>query len=182
MLFGFRSSLLEEKEVQCPQCCLLMKVEIPICPHCGHGVTEEELAELTSSLNKNFRIGVLTGIFFAFAIVAWMVFEGVSGRDDTIFSIQMERWEASKKNSLYLSHLEKISSFNNLHAIDDSADCYNISEGKVELVFAYNAEGVIFTVASKHENRRSMCFKNLYLNGKFPVPPYSPFYERVLFE
>ncbi len=45
MLFGFRSSLLEEKEVQCPQCRLLMKVESPICPHCGHGVTEEELVE-----------------------------------------------------------------------------------------------------------------------------------------
>lgn len=96
------------------------------------------------------------------------------------FESAYNNWILSKNNPGYIDHLIKITTFNNKKRIDTSKDCYKKSGGIIELILTHNKDGVIISAVPKSQSHKANCLVNLYLGIKFPKPPYSPYYERML--
>lgn len=104
------------------------------------------------------------------------------GADNIAYQKAHKLWVMSKSNPQYLGHLKEITVYNNKKNMDSEENCYSKEEGNAELILIHNALGIVTSAIIKYHNSKSECFMNLYLGKQFPVPPYSPFYEHVVFE
>jgi len=91
-------------------------------------------------------------------------------------------WESSKTKPLYYDHLREIVAVINRHKLDEKGDCYSKSGGSTELILIHDETGMVISAIPKLQTLKSECFMELFLRKQFPAPPFSPYYEHILFK
>lgn len=93
-----------------------------------------------------------------------------------------QMWESSKTQPLYYDHLRKIIAVINRQKLDEKGDCYSKSGGSAELILIHDETGMVISAVPKFQTPTSECFVELFLGKQFPAPPFSPYYEHMLFK
>jgi len=71
---------------------------------------------------------------------------------------------------------EEWAAFNNSNHIDQKSGCYRKSSGPIQQILVINKSGVVTDVITDVDNEKSRCFRDSFLDVKFPAPPVAPFY------
>lgn len=66
--------------------------------------------------------------------------------------------------------------FNNENKLDEKDGCYKKSNGMIQQVLVIDKSGLVTDVVADIKNKKSNCFRNSYMNVRFPAPPFSPYY------
>lgn len=121
--------------------------------------------------------------FYKVAFIAlFIIICGCDAATKASFEQTYELWVLSKRNPEYLDHLNVIADHNNQSQLDEKNGCYSKEGGVVEMVLIHDVSGVVISAVSKFRTPKSECFLELFMGRQFPAPPYSPYYEYVLFK
>lgn len=101
---------------------------------------------------------------------------------EQIDRLSEEQWQSHKDEESYVRYNTEWSLFNNVNEIDKRENCYPIEGSDTVIILIQNNNGVIQDVVTKHNDKRSNCFKQAFLNVKYPKPPFAPFYHYLHME
>ena len=96
---------------------------------------------------------------------------------EQIDKLSQQQWQLNKDEDNYVSYNTEWSLYNNVNKIGKRGDCYAIKGKETLLILIQNNNGVIQDVVTKHNDKRSNCFKQSFINVKYPKPPFAPFYH-----
>lgn len=59
--------------------------------------------------------------------------------------------------------------------------CFKLGiQDRTELIFKVSESGQVKSIWSKQKHAKASCLKEIILKSKFPVPPYQPYYLKVV--
>lgn len=96
---------------------------------------------------------------------------------ETLDRLSDEQWAKHRNDDEYVRFSTDWLLFNNANRIDQKGDCYSLGGATEDLILVQNEQGVIQYVVPEHENEKTRCFQAVFLEQKYPTPPFAPFYH-----
>ena len=98
----------------------------------------------------------------------------------TLFNEEMAKFKAQPfGDSAFQEYAKVWMQFNNENSLDEKDDCYSKASGQVRLVILVDETGTVRNVATDIENAKATCFKESYMNVRFPPPPFPSFRQAL---
>jgi len=88
--------------------------------------------------------------------------------------------DAQAKSEATLAYADAWAEFNNLNHLDERDGCYFKEEGELTQILEIDAMGKVVGYFADKDNGRSQCWSNTYLGVVFPVPPFAPYWHRLV--
>lgn len=119
-------------------------------------------------------------LYNVFFVLSFFPLSAIAFQDD--FFVANEKWKAQSqlKNPERMKYLEAVLEIDNSKNQDEVDGCYYLGSGGITQIIVINSDGVVDEVISESKSEKSECFKKVYLGLKYPKPPFSPIYDKML--
>lgn len=97
------------------------------------------------------------------------------------FATEVAKFESQFPNPQIESYQQLLISFGNEKLSDEMENCYSRSKESVTLVLLVSGNGEITQVFSDVENEKAKCFRETFLQVRFPKPPIAEYRHALKF-
>ena len=145
----------------------------------GQYASRTERGSRLMRVYSNFHFAFIGVI--AITITIACIRDAASAYRSTFFdplTFDQARQRASEQASVVtLQYEEAWYEFNNAHLLEEKGGCYAIMpDVTTQQVLVLDATGRVIEVVADVNNNKAQCFRESYLNIKFPRPPFAPYY------